>query len=284
LDRAREQHRHHGLTFEDTRNGRLPLPLEQAASGLIARPLITGERKRSGTFELWHQSARETPMIGKVVEQHSSGATLERTAVIGNVTDRRLPELPSSGITLLECLRHLPGMYEYLNELAIQPQTLRARVERRLTNEGQQQRLQITVHPSDLAEEFFGNVLLPATSHENVTFQPLRNSGIFSLSGNSSDTGHWTGRTGSIPCCTAWTIGECRFWPHETPLNEFGYLYAALFIAGNYARYYPDRWVLDVESSTPVALAIEELLRTADNRLPWLALSELERKYYVDEG
>jgi hypothetical protein len=79
-------------------------------------------------------------------------------------------------------------------------------------------------------------------------------------------------------------VDDCRFWPEAVPLNEFGYLYVALFIAGNYARYYPDRWVLDVENSTPLALATEELIRVADSRLPWLALSELERKYYVEEG
>jgi hypothetical protein len=67
------------------------------------------------------------------------------------------------------------------------------------------------------------------------------------------------------------------------PLNEFGFIYVALFIAGNYARYYPDRWVSDVENSTPLALAIEELLAVAETRMPWLILSELSGSYHVFE-
>ena len=67
--------------------------------------------------------------------------------------------------------------------------------------------------------------------------------------------------------------------PHS--LNEFGLLYVALFIASNYARYFPDRWMVDVEHGTPLALAVEELLALAATKAPLLALSELSRNYYV---
>jgi hypothetical protein len=83
------------------------------------------------------------------------------------------------------------------------------------------------------------------------------------------------------PCATS-NVKEFRCWlGGPRPLNEFGYIYAAVFIAGNYARYYPDRWVFDVENSTPLALAIEELLTIAEKRVPWLTLSELSRSYHV---
>ena len=84
-----------------------------------------------------------------------------------------------------------------------------------------------------------------------------------------------------IPHCALWTDDEVRFWPANQPLNEFGYLYVALFIAGNYTRYFPDKWLADVESSTPLAIAIEELTELAEWRVPWLCLCELARNCYV---
>ena len=77
---------------------------------------------------------------------------------------------------------------------------------------------------------------------------------------------------------------EWRMWTNKPPLNEFGYLYVALFLAGNYARYFPDRWLFDVETSTPLALAIDELCALAEWRAPWLSLCELDRTLYVLEN
>ncbi len=80
-----------------------------------------------------------------------------------------------------------------------------------------------------------------------------------------------------------WRKTEARFWLRNEPLNEFGFFYVALFIAGNYARYYPDKWLADVEQSSFLALAIEELLYLAEERVPLLALSELTRAYHIIE-
>ena len=74
---------------------------------------------------------------------------------------------------------------------------------------------------------------------------------------------------------------QVKFWPSDQPLNEFGYLYVALFIAGNYTRYFPDKWLMDVETSTPLAVAIEELTELAEWRAPWLCLGELARTCFV---
>jgi hypothetical protein len=74
---------------------------------------------------------------------------------------------------------------------------------------------------------------------------------------------------------------EVRFWTDRRCLNEFGYYYVALLIAGNYVRYYPDRWLRDVERSTPLAMAIEQLCAVAEWRVPWLTLSELRRIMFV---
>lgn len=85
----------------------------------------------------------------------------------------------------------------------------------------------------------------------------------------------------SVPNGSMWRKSETRFWPVQEPLNEFGYLYAALFIAGSYARYYPDKWLWDVEQNSPLALAIEQVVNIAEQRMALLACSELSRTYLV---
>ncbi len=73
-------------------------------------------------------------------------------------------------------------------------------------------------------------------------------------------------------------------WTNSPPLNEFGYLYVAIYLAGNYARYFPDKWLLDVETSTPLSLAIEELCTMCEWRVPWLALCELDQTLHVQDA
>jgi hypothetical protein len=71
------------------------------------------------------------------------------------------------------------------------------------------------------------------------------------------------------------------FYPDHSCLNEFGFIYVALFIAGNYARYYPDFWIHDVEENTQLGMAIEEFLGVVERRVGLLTLSELSQTYYV---
>jgi hypothetical protein len=76
-------------------------------------------------------------------------------------------------------------------------------------------------------------------------------------------------------------VNELQFWSEDIGLNEFGCFYVALFILGNYARYFPDRWIHDVERATPLAHMVDELLICAFSRVPLLTLSELSRQCLV---
>ena len=87
-----------------------------------------------------------------------------------------------------------------------------------------------------------------------------------------------------VPPAATIKTDEWRMWTNSPTLNEFGYLYVALFLAGNYARYYPDKWLADVESSSAISLAIEELCSMAEWRVPWLSLCEMDLKMYVNEA
>lgn len=57
----------------------------------------------------------------------------------------------------------------------------------------------------------------------------------------------------------------------------------SLYILGNYARYYPDKWLADVEKSSPLALAVDELMHVVEQRLGLLTYSELVRSYHVPD-
>lgn len=58
-------------------------------------------------------------------------------------------------------------------------------------------------------------------------------------------------------------------------LNEFGYMYAALYAYGMISRYYPDKWMLALADYSPSALAAEALVQHAGWRAPMLLLGEL---------
>ena len=87
-----------------------------------------------------------------------------------------------------------------------------------------------------------------------------------------------------FPPGVSWDSHIYMFYDNYAPLNGFGMYYVALFIIGNYARYYPDFWMKDIENSSPLSLVIEELLKDAAIALPLLTLSELCQIYYVMEG
>jgi YaaC-like Protein len=279
LDRAREQHRHHGLTFEFGNQGRQALTLANHASSLRARPAIrpvNGTLERFGTFELWHRSCRALPLAG-ILTDYSHNVSLTTFHTILTQDDKRLQLLPDSGITLLECLSSLPGMSHFLYSYGITPDMVRAKVTATLDATGMQT-TQITVQPSDQEKvnEFFANMTFNANNADIIQMQELPNGGLITLSGNY---GHC-----EIPPGLALNANNLYFLPRWGPLNEFGMMYVALYICGNYARYYPDFWIRDVETHSALALAVDELIHVAENAMALLTLSELSRTYFVPEA
>jgi hypothetical protein len=279
LDRAREHHRHHGLLFSDIRSGILSEDLRAAASGLVAKPMISMQHapRRMGTFELWHRSAREYPYVGEFKQHLSVGGIHSSHACLAIPTDDRLPLFPVEGLSLFDCLTHIPDMLVFLNTHGFESACLRGKIARDDFEARPRSVLTFTIHPSTHASAFLKNMEAHPELVNRLDYRAFPSGGSITL---TSDPVNYSPVLSLPPGC-ATNTNEFRCWTGPKPLNEFGYIYAALFIAGNYARYYPDRWVLDVENSTPLALAIEELLTIAETRMPWLILSELSRAYHV---
>lgn len=275
LDKARAEHRHHGLTLHTQLTGSNDLSV--AASALGAFPLVINGN-RSGTFDLWHRSCRELPITGEVLTV-GTGAERMNHELIFIPADQRLSLIPNSGISLLDCLRSLPGMLDYLSLNALIPRILRGKVTKRVTIQPDSQTTTIILHPASqgLEDEFLNNFTCHPSIVNHMTFAGFPSGGIITSIRNSI-----TGTIPfSIPHASMWTANEVRFWPGPQPVNEFGYLYLALFITGNYCRYFPDRWLRDVQTGSPLALAVEEMLFVAERRMALLTLSELSRTYFV---
>lgn len=172
-------------------------------------------------------------------------------------------------------------MAQHLEATGLRPRTLRARIEAVQWPPPNGHRvLTIVLHPSDLTQTFLGNFIFdPAwVDRTNVRETPGGGGGIIDI---ITDPTNGDPRRFVVPNGAPWTDQEMRFWSSDQPLNEFGFLYVALFIAGNYARYFPDKWLADVEASTPLAVAVEELTELAAWRAPWLSFSELARICFV---
>jgi hypothetical protein len=197
--------------------------------------------------------------------------------------DVRLPRLPKSGICLLDCLRALPGITDFLAGYKIQSEIVRGKVELTYTQQTLTHNYKFIVHPDrrDILDRFFDIFTMRAEAVNRINFFEIQPSGGIIQWSNDPINGLLNM---VVPNGSMYNSEEVRFWPYHAPLNEFGYLYVALFIAGNYARYYPDRWLFDVEQSSPLALAIEELIRNVEHRMPLLALSEMSRIYHVPIG
>ena len=79
-------------------------------------------------------------------------------------------------------------------------------------------------------------------------------------------------------------VNEVKFCADPMCLNEFGLIYVSLYILGNYARYFPDRWMSDVEKATPLSLAALEMIEITKSRAPVLIASELSRAWILDDA
>ena len=279
LDRAREQNKHHGLALRVHSAPKEDYKLRESAASLVAAPLICSSGEGFGTFALWHQSCRGMPLAGAMKCYPANGGLSTSLEIILAPHDIPLRSLPPEGISLLECMRNIPGMMSAVGQFGIEPNIIRARVERSSREKDETVKYELVIHPgvAPAIGNFLDNLLFhPADALDRLRFKEMHSGGIIQW---EDPPGEHMGV--SIPNGTTWTSGEVRFWPCDQPLNEFGFIYIALYIARNYARYFPDLWMRDVERSSPLALVIEELLAMAARRMPLLALSELSGIYYV---
>jgi len=279
LDAARGQNAHHGLEFSLQAQGSLrEQTLSARGLALRARPAVRSGGERFGTFELWHQTAREMPLVGRGQQLNpNSGSTVHYNVMtLSGAMDVRLPVISGTGVSLLDCFQHLPSMADIIIRHGEKIKIAFANVKQIANFSGMW--LAISVHPAqeDTLHEIYSDIKIRPNDVESVNVVE-HDSGVQIFIPRSNDQ--------KIDCAfpQAFPLSNesCAFLRSSWPLNEFGVFYVALFISGNYARYYPDKWLYEIDHNTPLVLALEEMLSAAFERVPLLALSELSRQCIV---
>lgn len=279
LDRAREQNKHHGLTMTVVEVPKAST-LRESSRLLKAYPMeIKGVRK--GTFDLWHRSMREHPIPGHMTRYFGDNASTTAFESIWHAEDKRYDSIPSTGISLEDCLASLPLLSEHVAAAGLSSNLVRGRCLGRLWP-GQQWNAHnvFVLHPDPNVQALLGRMRLNPNDIDRIDLREAGTGLVITLNND------WVSGHVSFPVPAAATINseEWRMWINNPPLNEFGFYYVGLYLAGNYARYYPDRWLADVEASSAISLAIEEMCSTAEWRAPWLSLCELDQTLYVNEA
>jgi len=278
LDKMRQEHRHHGLTFslgQTTSNDAI-----EKLKGLRAKPLINNGL-RLGTFEIWHRSAREMPAIGNQTFIYKNlNATTKRIIQLFMPDNSRLDLVPKNGVDLHECLTHYPSFNLSFLDSRLSPRIVRASIEQVIVNQ-ETNKTQIKVHPgrtSDI-DEFIENIKLSPSIVNIMNIKKLPSGYIIEWTEDSINYGHQC----KLPHCVLCSESYSLFYPYDVPYNEFGLTYLILFISGSYARYYPDHWIKDIEGNSIIAHSISRFIDEAQDRMLLLILSELSRIYYVSE-
>ena len=275
LDRARERHDHHGLTLSvATSSGSAA-----KASDLRAKPVLFGGQDRRGTFSLWHTVSRLNPLCGPYVTKLEAGGQITRTCeIILQAPDQSPPVVPQAGLTLLECLQHIPGVQSHVRVMGSTPRHARASVSA-VRQANKTDVTTVNFHPHPEADTL-------SAVYERISSAPQDALKAFNYpSGRAYTFTRLDGEEHELSAPNGVTLGDdTYFWPSsddETHLNYFGWLYVAAFILGAYARYYPDKWMRDIEEATYLAAASDAFYRIAAEHGPLATLSEISRLYYV---
>jgi hypothetical protein len=278
LERLRDEHGCHGLSLSLASQTGLTDTLQESAATLIAKPQSAKNGSARGTFEVWRRSSRELPMSGLLTQSIAGAqATTSGQAVLGVGIDQEPPHFPIPGRSLLSVLQGLPQMAELLYGYGVLPQLVRAKCTATSDMHHTNRITQITVHPGPqhLIDDFANLISLPSSEASKIQVHELPAGLIFSYPQDVRL---------SLPWCVCIDTKTVWLSTRQESLNEFGLLYVGLHIAGNFARYYPDKWLSHIEASSPLALAIDKLTETAFERAPLLTLCELMRVQLLREG
>ncbi len=279
LELARAEHAHHGLLFIHSKNIKSEPSIIEQLKSLGAKPMFAGER-RKGTFDLWHRTAREHPVLGNLASIYNNNTSKRlHLAAFGSV--HRLPLFPLQGVSLYECMKLSPLLEKQIFDLGLEPFVVRA---------------DLTIENRTVSKESHFTLIFQPGKKADIDlivsqcrFLPENWSNIEYLELNSGGgVAKWIVRDGSrygiqLPNAISANASRIFFLPEGQPLNEFGILYVTLFILGNLARYYADQWIPLIEESSKFAQYVEACLAMAVKRVPLLALCELSETYWIAE-
>ncbi|MBY5765079.1 hypothetical protein HFO06_18580 [Rhizobium leguminosarum] len=250
-----------------------------------ARPK-TDAKGISGLFGLWRALATHIPHYAKQTYRYSEGGsriTYGPTSGVMALKDLAHPEVP---VSLLDCLRQIPSMIGALDACDEQTNLCRGVIEQHctLTPNGSTETLSRTImlhHLTDEALDDIGSKF--RISARNVPEFRIERIGTGLAIIWEADTKTPGFAQFSMPEVFADSKEEILFVGCGDHLNEFGYYYVALYIAGMITRYYPHIWIREMRSNSKASTLIDELVDNALSRVPILTASALEQRIYLYE-
>lgn len=277
LDFARREHAHHGLELSINPNHKPLSTTEAGAETLVAKPMIGASDSRRGTFALWHRSSRELPVVARSRIEHGVNAEITIRPVIFGIDISPTP-ISLRGITLLDCMKNMPGLDRFLSDFGLENNLVRSSITESVF--GHFRKLSIVIHPDTIKklDDVYSNFYFGPSETEYVKITEYHRGLLIEIIGHNDLPSNLV-----IPPSRSDSSNDTYFLCERLELNEFGTLYVALYLAGMYARYYPDFWMKAVEKSSFIALAVEEIMRIADERLAGLCLNEMSRQVYIRE-
>jgi hypothetical protein len=276
LAALRTHHNCHGLQLSLSADPKHDDTLSLSAEKLVAKPQVDSSGNPRGTFEVWRRSSREYPAGGYQIRDWGNGTSQRAYTMILTPTDSPPPIFASCGMSLLSCLIELPYMAEVLASLGSRLRMVRSTLQQTIQAHSGSVSTTMIVHPSsqDLIDAFGQLVVVDPAAVNTIQINELPSGYIVTEPDPENGIREY-------PHSVCYTDEDIFFSCSRTNLNEFGLLYVAIHICGNFARYYPDIWLKHIEKSSPLALAIDELCLNMFDRLPLLMISELERTYHV---
>ena len=272
LDRARAKHSHHGMETSFSVPWRSGDSFTEVATRLKARPHeVSGERR--GTFALWHKTASEYPLIGKV--SNNIDNTIGADTVL-RPNSSGLHEVPADGLNVLQAIQCIPTMESQLQMLELPSSFARATFSQEVRPKSTQ--LFVVVHPGDVGviESVKEKISCSSNLHEELRYKDFA----------CGFSAAWTFYLGSdfglnFPSGVSLSASDCRLYAGSPFLNEFGGFYWAFYILGNLCRYYPHVWIAEVRDSTSLAILTESLCEEFSSRVPQLVNAVLTRQFLV---
>lgn len=247
-----------------------------------ARPAIS-KNAPLGLFGLWREFATHFPAYGKTTTYQNSGSHWSVRAFTFESHLKEFP-LPSTPISLGRCLQLLPGMRDSLELYDRETRLFRARIAETVRRDEQgkpifhQREYAIHHMNDDLAERLGAAFRFHPNALPEIELVEV-GAGLAVLWRPPLDMpsgGFVSPENFQI------SVDDLFFLSlDDESLNEFGYYYIALYIAGMVTRYHPQLWIKELRDNTEMTVLIDELVDQALARVPLLVASQLEDTIYI---
>ncbi|MGQ0686539.1 YaaC family protein [Bradyrhizobium sp.] len=266
LQKLRQNHAHHGLEFT--------MPEVRRHADLTAADLGARLLNR-GTFPVWYETSRQRPVWGEEtnVEGGTSSTGLSVLFQVSEVSHQL------ETINLQQLAEICPAIYFESDTLQATSTLVRATFKRRNNLKENTITWDTVFHPSapEILAKVVERIQFSPSCTDLVKTREMKNGAGFSLTAPFG--AQYVGI--NMPDAFAQDGKIALVRSDGIDINEFGIYYLASYMAGMFARYYPEVWEACSNTRNTVYLMIDALMNASLDRAPLLLLEEFRREIFV---